>query len=390
LQPLSARSGVGLKDITSMNLAPLTRRVRKTGRRLREARMLIRAFRFPYHPVAVHLIPIRRCNLSCAYCNEYDDHSKPVPTPDLLGRVDLLAALGTGIVTMSGGEPLLHPDLDQVIRRVRMHGMIATLITNGYLLTRDRIRALNRARLDHLQISIDNVMPDEVSKKSLKVLDTKLKWLADSAEFDVTINSVVGGGIRNPHDAMVIARRAQELGFSTTVGIIHDGSGRLLPLDEPQRLILEQIVEIGKSPFDFANYNRFQKNLANGVPNEWDCRAGSRYLYVCEDGLVHWCSQQRGHPAIPLERYGPEDLRREYHRVKGCAPLCTVGCVHRVAQVDELRQSPQTALLQWFSSPARGGQPHLPPTVRVLMWAFITNPRRDLFRKAALRVFGAR
>jgi hypothetical protein len=39
----------------------------------------------------------------------------------------------------------------------------------------------------------------------------------------VTVNSVVGGGIRNPGDALTVVQRARELGFSTTVGIIHDG-----------------------------------------------------------------------------------------------------------------------------------------------------------------------
>ena len=145
--------------------------------------MLVRALRDPYRPVAAHLIPIRRCNLSCRYCNEYDDRSSPVPAPEVFRRVDRLAALGTGIITLSGGEPLIHPDLDAIIERIRSHGAIATLITNGYLLSRDRIRRLNRAGLDHLQISIDNVLPDEVSKKSLKLLDQKLQWLARDATF---------------------------------------------------------------------------------------------------------------------------------------------------------------------------------------------------------------
>jgi MoaA/NifB/PqqE/SkfB family radical SAM enzyme len=347
--------------------------------------MLVRALRFPYQPVAAHIVPIRRCNLSCAYCNEYDDRSRPVPTPAVLRRIDRLAALGTGIITLSGGEPLLHPDLDEIVGRIRARGAIATLITNGYLLSRDRIRRLDRAGLDHLQISIDNVLPDDVSKKSLKLLDQKLRWLAEEALFAVTVNSVVGSGIGNPDDALVITRRARELGLSTTVGIIHDGGGQLLPLDARQRAVLEEIVAAGQSTFDYANYNRFQKNLAEGQANAWHCRAGSRYLYVCEDGLVHWCSQQRGHPGIPLEHYGPDDLHREYHRVKGCAPMCTVGCVHRVAQVDELRQDPQQALAQWFSSPVRAGQ-SFPFSVRALVWAFVTNPRRDLFRMAAARL----
>jgi MoaA/NifB/PqqE/SkfB family radical SAM enzyme len=349
--------------------------------------MLVMALRFPYRPVLAHLIPIRRCNLACAYCNEYDDHSTPVPTSDVLRRIDRLAALGTGIVTLSGGEPLLHPDIDEIISQIRGHGLIATLITNGYLLTRDRIRRLNRAGLDHLQISIDNVVPDGVSKKSLKVLDQKLRWLAEVGEFDVTVNSVVGAGIRNPEDAVIIARRARGLGFSTTAGIIHNSHGGLLPLEEGQRMILDELVALGGSAFNFANYNRFQKNLADGRPNDWHCGAGCRYLYVCEEGLVHWCSQQRGYPGIPLEQYGPEDLQREYRQVKRCAPLCTIGCVHRVAQIDELRRNPQAALSQWFPT-ARRERATRALGMKILMWAFVTNSHRNLFRDAATRVFG--
>ena len=371
-------------------LVRLRRHVRRTVRRLREARMLTRALKFRYRPVNAHLIPIRRCNLSCGYCNEYDSYSNPVPTADVLRRVDRLAALGTGIVTLSGGEPLLHPDLDVIIGRIRGHGLIATLITNGYLLSRDRIRRLNRAGLDHLQISIDNVVPDDVSKKSLKLLDQKLQWLAADAEFDVTVNSVVGGGTRDPHDAVTIAQRARELGFSTTVVLIHDGSGRLRPLDAEQQTILEQVAGLGKSVFDFANYNRFQKNLALGQSNDWRCRAGARYLYVCEDGLVHWCSQQRGHPGIPLEEYDEGDLQREYHQRKDCAPFCTVGCVHRVAQVDELRDNPEAALAQWFPAATPATAPQLPLPVRILAWAFVTSPRRELLRNATAAMFGGR
>src|SRR5581483_9196063 len=195
----------------------LRRRLLAIHRRMREIRMIARGIASTDHPVLAHLIPIRRCNLSCAYCNEFDDHSKPVPIATLFERVDRLAELGTNIITISGGEPLLHPELDDLIRRIRRTGMIAGMITNGYLLTAERVQRLNRAGLEHLQISIDNVMPDQVSKKSLKVLDKKLQLLAEHADFHVNINSVVGGGIRDPHDALVIGKRAIELGFSSTI-----------------------------------------------------------------------------------------------------------------------------------------------------------------------------
>ncbi len=301
--------------------------------------MILKGLVSKRHPVLAHLIPIRRCNLSCTYCNEFDNFSKPVPLEEMFRRVDRLAALGTTIVTISGGEPLMHPDLEKVIQRIRSHGILAGLITNGYLLTPQRIELLNRAGLDHLQISIDNVLPDEVSKKSLKVLDAKLKMLSEYAIFQVNINSVLGSPVRKPDDALVVARRALELGFTSTVGILHDHGGQLQPLGDHQRELYAQIMQMGKR--SYARVNQFQKNISQGLPNDWRCRAGSRYLYVCEDGLVHYCSQQRGFPAIPLEKYTREHLAHEYHTAKSCAPRCTISCVQQIAMLDNWR-SPQT------------------------------------------------
>jgi MoaA/NifB/PqqE/SkfB family radical SAM enzyme len=310
-----------------------------THRRVREWGMLAKGVLSTDHPVLAHIIPIRRCNLSCTYCNEFDNFSKPVPVDEMSRRIDKLGDLGTSIVTMSGGEPLLHPDLDTLIGRVRRNGMISGMITNGYLLTADRIKKLNDAGLEHMQISIDNDQPDAVSKKSLKVLDRKLQLLSEHATFHVNINSVVGGGIRTPQDAVKIGKRAVELGFTSTVGIIHDGDGQLQPLTEAEQHVYLQMKEMGKK--SYAKLNYFQDNIAYGRENRWKCRAGARYLYICEDGLVHYCSQQRGYPGIPLEQYTVQDIRREFITEKACAPKCTVACVHYTSYMDFWR-APQT------------------------------------------------
>jgi MoaA/NifB/PqqE/SkfB family radical SAM enzyme len=348
------------------------------------ARVIARALQSRRHPILVQIVPTRRCNLACAYCNEFDNVSTPVPLDVMLARIDRLAALGTSMIDLSGGEPLLHPEIEEIVRRIRGHGILAGLLTNGYLLTRERIQTLNRAGLDRLQISIDNVTPDDVSYKSLKVLDQKLRWLAELAEFDVNINSVIGAGVGRPGDALVIAQRALSLGFGTSVGLIHDGSGKIAPLDTRQREWYRQLQDLGRSFYSHAHDRLFQENLIRGVPNDWRCGAGARYLYVCEDGLVHWCSQQRGHPGIPLERYGVDDMDREYHTVKSCAPLCTVSCVHRVALLDAIREHPLETLERL--SAADAADTRKPPrTVKVLTRVFVTSPRRDLFRRLALR-----
>src|SRR6185437_9128787 len=310
----------------------IRRRLKAAHRTLRELKMIAKGVVSTDHPVQVHIIPMRRCNLSCAYCNEYDDFSDPVPLDEMYRRVDKLAALRTTLITISGGETLLHPQLDDIIRRIRSHGIIAGLITNGYLLTPQRIQQLNKAGLDHLQISIDNVKPDDVSKKSLKVLDKKLQWLREHAELHVNINSVIGAGVKEQWDAVTIGKRAVELGFTSTVGIIHDGTGQLRPLNQHAQEVFREMKKLGKH--SYARFNQFQNNIALGQPNNWRCRAGSRYLYICEDGLVHYCSQQRGYPGIPLSEYTVEDIRREYHTEKSCAPNCTISCVHQTSLVD--------------------------------------------------------
>ncbi|HYL94035.1 MAG TPA: radical SAM protein, partial [Alphaproteobacteria bacterium] len=103
--------------------------------------------------------------------------------------------------------------------------------------------------------------------------------------------------------------------------------------------VFREMKKLGKQ--GYARFNAFQDNIALGQANDWRCRAGSRYLYVCENGLVHYCSQQRGYPGIPLAEYSVNDLRREYRTKKSCAPNCTISCVHQTSIVDFWR-SPQS------------------------------------------------
>ena len=93
----------------------------------------------------------------------------------------------------------------------------------------------------------------------------------------------------------------------------------------------------------YSGIRGFQENLADGKPNAWRCRAGARYIYVCENGLVHYCSQQRGYPGVPLTSYTTEDIKREFLTPKSCAPFCTIGCVHRVSTMDFWRKPQREA-----------------------------------------------
>ena len=308
-------------------------------RKLREVSFLSRGLLSTRHVVLAHLIPMRRCNLACGYCNEYDHTSSPVPLDVIKRRIDKLADLGTSIVTISGGEPMMHPQLDDIIHHIRLRGMIAGLISNGYYFTPERIKRLNKAGLEYLQISIDNVDPDEVSRKSLRVLDKKLRYLSEYADFHVNINSVIGGGIKNPEDALAVARRAVELGFSTTVGVIHDNDGTLKPLSAKRKTSFSRsrnwATKTTRGSIGFRTASP-KASLTTGVAAP--ARAISTFAKTV------WSIGARSSeaiPGIPLEDYTMEDFEREYNTEKWCAPTCTLQCVHQVGILDNWRDPPK-------------------------------------------------
>ena len=183
-------------------------------------------------------------------------------------------------------------------------------------------------------------MPDDVSKKSLKVLDKKLQLLAEHADFHVNINSVVGGGIHNPEGCA--GGRPARGGTGLHLDGRHHSRWRrpAAAAERREREVYHEMRAMEKR--SYARFNYFQDNIAHGKPNDWRCRAGARYLYICEDGLVHYCSQQRGYPGKPLLEYTVEDIRREYLTGKDCAPRCTVACVHQIGYIDFWR-APQNS-----------------------------------------------
>jgi MoaA/NifB/PqqE/SkfB family radical SAM enzyme len=283
-------------------------------------------------PMIANLIITRRCNLSCGYCFEYDKVSPPVPVDVLKERIDHLARLRAVIVTLTGGESLLHPDAAELVRYIRARGMTPMLNTNGYLLTRTWIDALNDARLYGMQLSIDNAKPNEISKKSLKPLLPKLRLLAEHARFRVRINTVLGGG--PPEEAVEVARAVRELGFDSSTALMRHADGSIIPLDERARLAYAEIRALGKRAIID---DQFQHALAEGTETPWKCRAGARTFHVCEDGLVHLCAPRTSRDSKPIAAYTVDDIREAFDRPKACTARCPIAYAHHASRFDQRR-----------------------------------------------------
>src|SRR5262245_35704347 len=121
-----------------------------------------------------------RCNLDCSYCTEYDN-AKPHPSlADLKLWLHKVRSLGTMRIALVGGEPLLHPDIVEIVRYCRELGFATSLTTNGFLLNRKLVAELEDAGLQVMQISVDRMTPSAITKKSFKTVLPKLDYFLDS------------------------------------------------------------------------------------------------------------------------------------------------------------------------------------------------------------------
>jgi len=290
-----------------------------------------------YGPFLAQLVVTRRCNLTCGYCNEFDEVSEPVPLATLKARVDKLKALGTFSLEFTGGEPMLHPDIVELIAYARSKSFHKVMmISNAYLLSEKKVRALNDAGLMELQVSVDGVLPNDVTVKVLKPMLPKLRMLARTAKFPVVLSAVLGA--TSPKEALQVVATAREFGFRPRVLVLHDGTGQM-QLDAEGKAAFAQIkAELGGRRFREAHDYR-EKILQDGRA-PFKCRAGSRYLYVDEFGDVHWCSQTRGVFQKPLLEYTKLDLKTQFSTKKTCADACTLGCARTQSAYDEWRAQP--------------------------------------------------
>jgi len=293
-------------------------------------------FRLGYSPFLVHVVIIRRCNLSCGYCSEYDKFSDPIPVEILEKRLRKLRSLGTFGISLTGGEPTLHPGLPNLIRKCRDMGFFRTgMISNGFLLRPDLIKALNEAGLQEMQISVDGVHANATTEKVLDNLEKRLHWLSEHAHFRVIVSAVLGAS--HPDEAEAVVSFVKRTRFIPRVLLIHNDRGELTLTTEQIKAFERIVAKLPKTLVDFSNY---RKRFVREGSAPFKCRAGSRYLYIDEFGNVNWCSQTRNVWSKNLMDYNTSDLREQFYRYKSCHATCTLGCARSASQLDNWRSQP--------------------------------------------------
>jgi len=277
------------------------------------------------------LIVTRRCNLSCGYCTEYDNHSVGVPLSDLRERIDALHRLGVAQIALLGGEPLLHAHIDKIVAHAGRRSQ-TSITSNGFPIRESVIRRLNAAGLHHMQISIDslNSSPDRYIQKSLRAIRKKLKLLSGLARFSVHANIVLCEESKDEFKETVAELR--QLNIPVTVNLLHDERGRTMVHGAAYTELWEHHHRNSKV-ISFIEYE-YGKELLSGRRPDWHCRAGARHVYVDEFGNAQYCASQRGRLNKPILEYTRSDIDEQRKNRKGCERGCSVFCVYRASKVD--------------------------------------------------------
>src|SRR5881396_580573 len=159
-----------------------------------------------------------KCPLQCPYCSNPLDFAgarfRTELTTEEWCRVFREAkALGVLQLGLSGGEPLLRPDLETLVATARELGLYSSLITSAHRLTKDRLAALKRAGLDHVQISVQ-AAEAELSDRIAGTLSYRDKLAAyrytKELGFPLTVNVVLHRA--NLHQVEALIRLAESLG----------------------------------------------------------------------------------------------------------------------------------------------------------------------------------
>jgi heme d1 biosynthesis radical SAM protein NirJ len=243
--------------------------------------------RNPPGPVVIWNL-IRRCNLTCKHCYSISadtDFPNELGTEQVFTVMDDLKAFGVPVLILSGGEPLLRPDIFDIAHRAKAMGFYTALSTNGTLIDDSNIEKIAEVGFDYLGISIDGTR------------ETHDKFRRKEGAFDAS---------------MAALRRCHDLGIKVGLRftMTQDNAAEL-----PRLLQLMDDEDIDKFYFSHLNYagrgNKNRKDDTHFKTTRWamdllfdramnDVKAGRNTEFVTgnndADGvyLLHWVEQH--HP----------------------------------------------------------------------------------------------
>lgn len=250
------------------------------------------------YPIEFAQIEItNRCNLHCLHCA--NDSGDPSPdeltTEDVLSAIDKLSSLGVYVITLTGGEPLLHPDLFEIVEHARKAPMTVGIFTNGTLITEEHVKRFKKLGVKQFAVSIDSMNEHTHDrfrgrKGALRKTLNGINLLKE-AGFSVRVSlSLVQ---LNKNEIVDTLKRFKEHNFTDYQYAVVNFSGRgvdgvAISPEEYYHILVEQLI--------------YKREFLNEIPKlplkpERGCDIAQNVIYIKADGTIlpcHGCIEDMG------------------------------------------------------------------------------------------------
>jgi PqqA peptide cyclase len=269
-----------------------------------------------------------RCPLQCVFCYNpvnFAQHSRELATSDWLRVLNEARALGAVQLGLSGGEPLLRDDLEEITAEAHRLGFYTNLITSGVGLSEARLRALQAAGLDHVQISFQDStreMNDFLSHTRTFELKQRVAGWIKALGYPMVLNCVIHRLNIDHLDAiieMAVRMGADYLELANTqyYSWAHLNREQLLPsraqLEAAERTTNEWRAKLeGRMRILFVvpdYYEERPKRCMNG----W----GSTFMAITPDGTALPCHTARMLPGLEFPNVTRSSLREIWFDSEG-------------------------------------------------------------------------
>jgi pyrroloquinoline quinone biosynthesis protein E len=263
------------------------------------------------------------CPLRCGYCsNPMTAPARSLATHDWLRTLEQAEQLGVVQVHFTGGEPLLHKDLELLVGRARALDLYSQLVTSGVTLSRERLERLRTAGLDAVQLSVqaaDEQTSDAIAGSRSFAHKLEVAAWIRALDLPLTLNAVLHrGNIDDVAELIELAVRLGadrlELANAQYLGWALHHRASLMPtgaqLSAARVAVAEARARLGSSleiVFVLPDYYA-------GEPRA--CMEGwaRRYVVVAPDGIVLPCQAARALTELRFDSVRERSLREIWER----------------------------------------------------------------------------
>jgi len=247
-------------------------------------------------PRLVNLELTKKCNASCAFCTCWQVDSS--------GELDdygpVIKKIRPVVVSVSGGEPLLRKNYDDLLRTMRPYCHYLSIITNGALLNEKSAKRLLDAGVDQISVSLDYLSEEHDRNRVIAGLYDHLSKMIPKLAKDgyrLSLNTIIMES--NLDEIILIAHKAKEWGvdvsFSAYCPLKSDTEDQMIKKERYEKLVsvIDELMKLKGELGNIKNSNYYLEKLKVYFKegHVCNCKAGERWIQVTPDGYIQQCSE---------------------------------------------------------------------------------------------------